>query len=89
VNNDINDRKELLNDNFYVYPNPCTNKLYIACNETIDKIQIFDLKSVLIYEENSRMTSEVLLDINSLKQGTYLLKIWNNNNCYYKRIVKI
>jgi hypothetical protein len=68
---------------FKVYPNPASNVINIASSKAIDKIEIFDVlgKKVLMTTETKQ------IDVQGLKSGVYLFKVFNDNNSSVKRIV--
>lgn len=71
---------------FNLYPNPSTNYVEISSPETpISEIQVFDLGGKLILSNNYDSKIEVNLNITSLTNGIYLLKI---NNQFTKKLIK-
>ncbi len=71
---------------FNLFPNPSTNYVEISSPETpISEIQVFDLGGKLILSNNYDSKIEVNLNITSLTNGIYLLKI---NNQFTKKLIK-
>jgi len=68
---------------FKVFPNPSSDIIYISSNVPIEKVELFDVvgKRVL-----STSNSEQI-NIENLKSGIYLLKVFNNNRSATKRLV--
>lgn len=72
-------------NNIKIYPNPVTNVLTV---ETSDKsevkfITISDIAGKLVYSDKLENNS---IDISFLKQGTYIIKLDNDNNKTFKII---
>jgi hypothetical protein len=73
--------------NLQIYPNPASNFINIKSNKEITKIEIFNSIGQSIISEKYYQ-NELMLNIGSLKQGIYLLKIYdkNGNTGVYKLI---
>jgi len=73
--------------NLQIYPNPVSNFINIKSNKEITKIEIFNSIGQSIISEKYYQ-NELMLNIGSLKQGIYLLKIYdkNGNTGVYKLI---
>ncbi len=87
--------KDLLNnrlgENYTISPNPASNELQISgTGSTFTKIEIRDISGkTLIIEKNLTDLSNYKIDISSLKQGIYILKIYStNNNIHTSKIIK-
>ncbi|TLX76860.1 T9SS type A sorting domain-containing protein [Labilibacter sediminis] len=63
----INNMDEL---NFSISPNPASNYLNINASEHIEMVEIFDLTGKSVLKETSKK-----LDVSSLTQGVYLVKV--------------
>ncbi len=77
--------KETASNNIKIYPNPVTNFLTI---ETLDKslikyISISDMSGKLMYSNELENNT---LDLSFLKQGTYTVKLDNDNSKTFKII---
>ncbi len=61
---------------FNVFPNPANDKITISIdqNKTIDKVRIYDITSVLIFE-NPIFESEMEIELSALSPGMYLLEV--------------
>lgn len=82
---DANSLGEQLLNNLKVYPNPASDVLYLdfgMSNKLASKITIYNtIGEELIDESRSNSTSATMnIDIKSLKQGIYLLKIEMENS---------
>src|SRR5690606_38838212 len=69
------------------YPNPVSNELTITANVSIEKIYVFNLLCQLVKEVSSADT-KVILDMNNLSSGTYLLKAQVGNDVTTFKVVK-
>ena len=69
---------------FSVYPNPSSGIINIRTDETVDKTQLYNTLGQLIINKNSNTKQ---LNINSVKPGIYLLKIYSNNNVVTKKVI--
>jgi len=56
-----------------VYPNPCTNTLYIA-NPDVTVVKLYNQTGTLV-----RSSSESAIDVSQLKSGVYVVAITNKN----------
>ncbi len=64
---------------FSVYPNPVSDKLFLLYNEqniNIQKVEIFDINGRLL---KSQKINEKLLDLSNLQDGLYWIKFWFTN----------
>jgi hypothetical protein len=69
-----------------IYPNPAKNILYVQSPETGVKIEIIDLLGKTVLSQVSSSTSEGV-NIQSLSNGTYFVKITDNKGVYTKKFV--
>lgn len=75
---------------FNIYPNPAQDELYIDSDQMLAGVAIYDLTGRNLMN-NTRILnrSTYTIDISSLAQGTYLVKLTNNNgDTSVKRFVK-
>ena len=75
--------QSLDNENFKVFPNPASDVLNISSSVTINKMEMFNVLGDKIMQ--SSKTNQ--LNIERLKPGIYLLKIFNNNRSTTKKVV--
>ncbi len=74
---------------FSIYPNPSTGgEFYLLTNEfkSVDRVQIFNSKAQLIFENTGIQNSNSLL-ISDLDQGVYLVKVWFKNTASSRIVV--
>ncbi|MBP1629233.1 MAG: hypothetical protein H6Q15_126 [Bacteroidetes bacterium] len=69
-------------ENYSIYPNPVKDKLQITGN--YDRIEIYDNIGRNVY--NSNKSSDY--DLSKLNSGFYLVKIFEENKTYTKKIIK-
>ncbi|MCZ4410637.1 T9SS type A sorting domain-containing protein [Cryomorphaceae bacterium 1068] len=80
-------------DSFKVFPNPASSVLNIEKSDnskSISEIAILNLNGMLIKQFNiNQRKLEYQIDISSLNQGLYILKIITPKNSYNERFVKV
>ncbi len=64
------------NESIIVYPNPASSELNISA-ENYQKVEIYDIMGKLVFSQNAAISQ---IDVSSLSQGTYFLKIYFQNN---------
>jgi len=75
---------------FQMYPNPAHNELNIACGERqMEKIEIYDIMGRTIREMNINNTSQTVFSVSELKNGSYFLRIYTNEQVFVKRFAII
>ena len=70
-----------------VYPNPTsgmvTINLNITTDETINKIEIYNLIGDLVYQKINLTSNTIPLDVSKLNSGNYLIKATTQGQHYY------
>jgi hypothetical protein len=80
--------EEKSENHIQIYPNPFKEFITITdLNEGEKTIQLFDLNGSLLMDEQ-HLTSTSTIDLSSLKQGLYLLKVSQENETSVFKIVK-
>ena len=71
-----------------VYPNPAKDMIYLNCEELIKETADYEIVNLLgrVVTRGKLMQNSV--QVNSLSEGIYVLKIRTSNNNYIARIVK-
>jgi len=75
-------------DEFLLYPNPAGR--YVAIHAPAGKtysLELFDMRGVLLLNRHL-LTDEYVLDISSLSQGVYIVRIVSRNETHWLRLVK-
>ena len=70
--------------NAFIYPNPVNNVLNLSLND-VSRVEIYDLLGRVILSE-THPDSEI--NVSSLKQGAYFMKIFTDNECYSEKFIK-
>ncbi len=73
-------------DNFGVYPNPANNFVQITTDAQIDSIEIFNLLGKRISSASELIDNRI--DVSSLSQGIYLLRVTSGTSSITKKIIK-
>jgi hypothetical protein len=70
-----------------VYPNPAHTIVTIENNETIDKIQLFNLNGQQLHTEYND-TKSMRIDLTKYSVGTYFLKVYSNEKMKTIELIK-
>ncbi|WP_323789608.1 family 16 glycosylhydrolase [Psychroserpens sp.] len=69
---------------FKVSPNPASDYINISSNQDIDSIELYDvLGKVVLHKENNLKH----LNVENIRSGVYLLKIYSTNQFITKRVI--
>ncbi len=74
-----------------VYPNPFINDLTVSFNNNNESdiiIEVYDVLGRLLYNKKYFWNKSILVQLNNLPSGIYLLKILNNNKQTIRKIIK-
>ncbi len=75
-----------------VYPNPSSNGIfYVKCtefNKENASLTILSLTGKVMLQNNITGNSEKLIDLASMPNGIYILRIVDGNNAYTKKLIK-
>lgn len=71
-----------------IYPNPAHDKIFISLPDgaTFDYLDIIALDGRSVF--TSTYTTETAIDIRFLERGIYTLRVWHNNTCLNRKIIK-
>ena len=58
-----------------IYPNPATNLINVTTDVAMVKVTLFNLLGQAVKEVNANHATECQIDVNTLPQGMYLLKV--------------
>ncbi|MEO8088432.1 MAG: T9SS type A sorting domain-containing protein [Bacteroidota bacterium] len=81
--NIVENRQQL---NFYAYPNPAQEKLFIISNEQMQQIKITDALGKILFSQ-PQQNKEKEIDIHTLAKGIYFLQVQTENGNGVKQIV--
>ena len=68
-----------------VFPNPFKDHIQIQADESLNKIEIFDLQGKKVKEQHNNLKQ---LNLSLLEKGIYFLKIITEHQIVFKKIVK-
>ncbi len=72
-----------------VYPNPTSGELEITLpNAEKVTVSVFDIHGKIQYEHSAEQSTRLNLNLNSLPDGAYYLKIQSDTNTMYRKVVK-
>lgn len=76
--------------NVHVYPNPCSNTIYVDHpGDAIKKITITDLNGRLVYTENIKNAlGTIRINTDFLERGIYMLSAVSGTTYYRQKIIK-
>lgn len=72
---------------FNIYPNPVNDVLYIENSGKIDKVSIYTVTGVMVYDEECT-DDNVAINASELQSGVYIIKIRTENNEIINRFIK-
>jgi hypothetical protein len=81
--------KELANFEAELYPNPVQNQLTINANSLIENLSIKNSLGQIVYSENQIPAGKIVLQLNNLTSGNYLIQFQTENQVYNKSFVKL
>ena len=73
--------------NTVLYPNPASDKLIIEAQESIDKLEIYNLMGALVYSQND-CTNKAEVAVGDLPGGVYFLRLTTSSGTQVQRFVK-
>ena len=77
------DKKELSDGNFTLYPNPATNQINIIITDKIEQVTIYNIAGELVQSEN-----KTLISIENLERGIYIVLVKTEKGTRQLRFVK-
>jgi hypothetical protein len=77
------------NVNVNIYPNPVSDKLYIATEEEVKEVVVYSITGVIVGQQSTVNSQQTLtIDLSDLKSGIYFVKINTEKGNIVKRIIK-
>ena len=76
-----------LNSTTLIYPNPVSDKLTIEAQETLEKVEIYNVLGALVYSQKS-CGEKVEITTADLPAGTYVVRMTTKNATETRRFVK-
>lgn len=71
-----------------IWPNPSHDGWQIQSDSPLDRVELYDLRGVLLRSANSDGTTAVWLDGAGLGTGVFAIKIWSQGKATWARVVK-
>jgi len=75
---------ELKKNTYRFFPNPASDYIYVAFDETVKLLEVFDLMGNLVLQK----TADSKINVENLTSGTYILKIETNSGIYSELFIK-
>ncbi len=69
-----------------IYPNPSTGRFNFRCSGSVEKIEIFDLKGMLIKTVSVNNQSGII-DLNQYPKGIYVARMTTGNQSFMKKLI--
>lgn len=91
LNNDLQEKGFVINDEILIYPNPATNQITIHSNSNIKGETIVSIKNTLgeiLLQRAMELTGDLEINIADLPAGLYFLQLKSKNKNIVKRFVK-
>lgn len=82
----VNNVLELNQESLMLYPNPATDYISLSASNKIESIKIFDINGKLIIRMSNIDNNRI--NINNLKQGTYIVECILNEHYFTKKLIK-
>ena len=76
---------------FNVYPNPSNGNLNVKINQYIGdvNVQVVDINGRVVKQLlNENFNTEMMIDLSSLSSGIYIIKVFNNDLNFSKKLIK-
>jgi len=77
--------EKIENPKLVMYPNPVSNDLHISSKANVQKVKVYNMLGMLVKNVENNTES---IDMSSLSNGTYLLKVFTNEGVIDKIIIK-
>ena len=80
--------EEMLVSNVKIYPNPASDKLYIATETEVEEVVVYDIFGRHQVTKSPSHQGDLVVDLTNLNSGIYFVKVVTENGNVVKRIVK-
>ncbi len=85
INEQVLGVTEIENTQFFVYPNPVSDKLNVTLKESANII-VYDIQARIIASKN--ITNKGQLDVSGFKRGVYILQLSSNGKTQQTKFIK-
>jgi minor extracellular serine protease Vpr len=76
-------------NNFVLYPNPTTSKIFVTSNEKYDNVEIYNTIGQKVFSQYlGTILNNQELDLSNLSQGTYIVKFNGELNIKSVKVIK-
>lgn len=77
-----------LNSGFKMYPNPSTDGIVtIEAKSNFSKVEVINILGSLVATTSSKEEDKIRLDLNTLPEGTYFVRITNGNSTHTEKLI--
>lgn len=82
------DYSDIINSNVQIYPQPANELIFVRAN-AIKGITLFEMNGKIIINLNDLNSDEIILNLQTIEKGIYLLKTISKYKSYINKLVKI
>ena len=79
--------KNKINDQLEIYVENKEIVLYNKLSAAIYNIKVVDITGKMIFSSKENINNEFRITSNNLKQGIFLIKVWNNKQSYFRKFM--
>jgi len=88
-NDEITDIKDITLNEYNIYPNPVTDKLFIGNMKDITKVEIYNVTGQLVKTfENTNAAEQAQINTSDLRSGMYILTIYSGSSSSSTKLMK-
>ena len=84
-----NHKPENKTNNTLVFPNPVSQNVNVVSDIPTDEIIIYNQTGSVIYIKSNVLKNEYSIDVSGFPVGIYYIKILNEKDVFYKKIIVI
>jgi hypothetical protein len=70
-----------------IFPNPCKNTIILNESQNIERIEVYSLDGVLVYETKIKYSQ--IVNIEGVSKGVYVVKATSFNNKYFTSMITV
>ncbi len=76
-----------INNNYKVYPNPFSDNILINATQELDRVRVYDIKGVLIFDQIVK-TNNFTLNTEDLLPAVYFIELLSEEKRVVKKVIK-
>lgn len=80
------DKPDLTDMEVSVYPNPFKDRLYVDAEEKIERVNLYSIEGRLIMSKTE--FDDFGMDVSNLKNGIYIMEIFNDGETHHQKLIK-